>query len=123
LWNPATSEFKVAPLRRLAYESPYQIFVIRLHGFGYDKGRDDYKVIRHVSFHPNPYKTWKDGGRYPFWEIYSLKSNYWRQLDLDHMPTQYNNGVGVQVYTDGVCHWWGETDTHDEVYLVSFYLQ
>ena len=91
------------------------------HGFGYDKGRDDYKVIRHVSFHPirdeDPY-----GPHYPFWEIYCLKSNYWRQLNLHHMPTQYNNGVGVHVYTDGACHWWGETDTHDEVYLVSFYL-
>lgn len=38
------------------------------------------------------------------------------------MPTKYNDRVGVQVYTDGVCHWWGETETHDEVYLVSFNL-
>jgi len=36
------------------------------------------------------------------------------------MPTQYDCNVSVQVYADGVCHWWGESETHDEVYLVSF---
>jgi hypothetical protein len=57
------------------------------------------------------------------WEIYCLKSNCWRKLDLD-MPTQdvCCGGVGVQVYTDGVCHWWygHQSEIGSEVYLVSF---
>ena len=36
------------------------------------------------------------------------------------MPTQYDCNRGVQVYADGVCHWWGESETQDEVYLISF---
>lgn len=96
--------------------------MIDLHGFGYDQVRDDYKVIRHVMFFPMTdadwEETWKDGYHSSLWEIYSLKSNSWRKVAVD-MPTQYNSGVGVQVYMDGVCHWWSESD---EVYLVSFEL-
>jgi F-box interacting protein len=58
----------------------------------------------------------------PVWEIYSLKSNSWRKLDLD-MTTFYRSLVGVpeQVYMNGVCHWLGESETYiNNVYLVSF---
>ena len=45
------------------------------------------------------------------------------KLDVD-MPCRYQNSVGGHVYTDGVCHWWiiSESETCDEVYLVSFNL-
>ncbi|KAK2378242.1 F-box/kelch-repeat protein [Trifolium repens] len=125
LWNPATDECKVIPLSPLAFESPCWDPLIDFHGFGYDQVSDDYKVIRHIVFFPvtdaSWEETWKDGYHDSLWEIYCLKSNCWRKLDLD-MPRQYPNCVGVQMYTNGVCHWWGEdlSEIGDEVYLVSF---
>ncbi|RHN49157.1 hypothetical protein MtrunA17_Chr7g0271461 [Medicago truncatula] len=95
LWNRATSEFKVTPLSPFAFDSPCWHLSISLHGFSYDQVRNDYKVIRHIVFFP---KTYED-------EI---------------CPTQYDCSGGVQVYADGVCHSWGESETQDEVYLVSF---
>ncbi|KAK2432106.1 F-box/kelch-repeat protein [Trifolium repens] len=124
LWNLATDECKVIPLSPFAFESPCWDPSIQFHGFGYDQVRNDYKVIRHIVFSPvtdaDWKETWKDGHHDSLWEIYCLKSNCWRKLDLD-MPTQYHSSVGVHVYTDGVCHWWGEDESEigDEVYLVS----
>jgi molecular chaperone HtpG len=130
LWNPSTGEFKVTPTSPFAFESPYWDPYITIHGFGYDQVGDDYKVIRQVIFeprteedcHPRTYedriKMWKDRHRRPLWEIYCLKSNSWRKLDID-MPSQYS-GLGVQVYTDGVCHWQHKSKTRDNVCLVSF---
>jgi len=54
----------------------------------------------------------------PLWEIYCLKSNSWRKLDR-YMPSKYDD-LGVQVYTDGVCHWQRQSKTCGNVYLVSF---
>jgi len=63
---------------------------------------------------------WKDGYRCPLWEIYCLKSNSLRKLVID-MHAQYYSYVGVQVYMDGVCHWWGESEIlGDNTFLVSF---
>jgi F-box interacting protein len=119
LWNPATDECKVIAISPFAYKSPRWDPYIEFHGFGYDQVNDDYKVIRHIYYFRDSYI---DG---ELWEIYCLKSNCWRKLDLD-MPTQEVccGGVGVQVYTDGVCHWWNgnghESEIGGEAYLVSF---
>jgi molecular chaperone HtpG len=125
LWNPATDECKVIPLSPFAFESSRWDPSIQFHGFGYDQVSDDYKVIRLIIFLPITDEDWeeaqKNGYHDSLWEIYSLKSNCWRILDLD-MPTQYPNCESVHVYTDGVCHWWGEDESEigDEVCLVSF---
>lgn len=125
LWNPAIDDFKIIPFSPFAFESSYWDPIYRLHGFGYDQVTDDYKVIRYVSFSPSfliekdEDEIWNDGRRYPLWEIFSLKRNCWKKLDVD-MPVQNASNVGVQVYMDEVCHWWGESEIHDEVYLVSF---
>jgi F-box interacting protein len=58
----------------------------------------------------------------PIWEIYSLKSNSWKKLDLD-MKKIYRSPVSVveQVYMNGVCHWLGKSERDiDNFYLVSF---
>ncbi|XP_024640797.1 putative F-box protein At3g17490 [Medicago truncatula] len=58
-----------------------------------------------------------------FWEIYSLRSNCWRKLDVC-IPNCYlytfKRGIGL--YTNGVCHWCARTDDSDnfEECLVSF---
>jgi hypothetical protein len=38
------------------------------------------------------------------WEIYSLRSNSWRKLEIN-MPSFLYCIEGTQVYMDGVCHW------------------
>ncbi|CAK8567463.1 unnamed protein product [Lathyrus sativus] len=127
LCNPSTMEFKVLP------PSPSESRVINdvkfyfLHGFGYDHFRDDYKVIRYVSYRLNvsdvenniediPNKLPHDN----IWEIYSLRSNSWRKLDID-LIKGYGSYVGAFVCAKGVCHWWN----HDlnEPLLVSFDLR
>ncbi|CAJ2634138.1 unnamed protein product [Trifolium pratense] len=113
LWNPATCEFKVVPLSPFNSTPPLRTPYYVLHGFGYDSVTDDYKVIQFVDslplaigddyFHDRSYET--------FWEIYSLRSNSWRRLDLCFQNRYYytqNRGIGV--YTNGVCHWWARTD-------------
>ncbi|KAK2432103.1 F-box/kelch-repeat protein [Trifolium repens] len=125
LWNPATDECKVIPPSPFAFESPCWDPSIYFHGFGYDQVSGDYKVIRHIIFFPvtdaDWEETWKDGNHDSLWEIYCLKSNCWRKLDLD-MPMQCSSSADVYVYTDGVCHWLGEDESEigNEVYLVSF---
>ncbi|KAK2377856.1 F-box/kelch-repeat protein [Trifolium repens] len=124
LWNPATDECKVTSPSPFAFEFPWLDPFIDFHGFGYDQVCDDYKVVRHIRFHPitdeDFVETWKDGYGFheSLWEIYSLNYNCWRKLDLD-MPTQYFG----QAYTDGVCHWCCEGEIDDENILVSFDLK
>jgi molecular chaperone HtpG len=52
------------------------------------------------------------------WEIYNLRSNSWRKLDLD-LPRAQHGWVGVYVYLKGVCHWYQDEFEH-KGYLVSF---
>ncbi|XP_045789422.1 uncharacterized protein LOC123884381 [Trifolium pratense] len=59
----------------------------------------------------------------PFWEIYSLRSNSWKELDVC-VPSSYQT-KRTQVYMDDVCHWLGNKDQRIspiEPCLVSFYL-
>ncbi|PNY10138.1 F-box protein, partial [Trifolium pratense] len=122
-WNPTTGEFKITPPSPFVSEPPGCYPQLRLHGFGYDQSTGDYKVIRHISFSllSETDEVGKDPCHPPLWETYSLKNNSWRKVDQD-MPTQYHGSVGVQVYMDGACHWWGEGETPNEVHLVSFFL-
>lgn len=133
LWDPSTEKFKVLPPRPREFivllpnydkVPPYFGSNSSIHGFGYDNSRDDYKVIRCLTFNEyelsNDYKvdwddvkTWSD----PLWEIYSLRSNSWRKLNLD-IPFHYKTSTCVAVYINGVCHWLGETK--DGTYLMSF---
>ncbi|XP_027348432.1 putative F-box protein At5g15660 [Abrus precatorius] len=100
LWNPKTHEFEVLP--------PSLTGIKRLHGFGYDKVSDDYKIICTVAALPKA------------WEIYSLRSDSWRKLDID-MPPCDSKPIGADVYLNGMCHWGGEKDGF-EMCLVSFEL-
>jgi len=139
LWNPTNDEFKVLPESPTKLEPSvcYEIELERLHGFGYDRVRDDYKVIRYVHYELNlsDYESDSDHesdsyyesdalslptsvSREDVWEIYSLRSNSWRKLDLD-MPCGMRTNVGVYVYLNGVWHWWDDDDDDNDAYLVS----
>ncbi|XP_004514373.2 F-box protein CPR1-like [Cicer arietinum] len=109
-WNPATDEFKVIPPSLFDYV-PYHDTMVTYHGFGYDHVRDDYKVIRRLDFFLDCYADvpWDEHvGFPPMWEIYSLRSNSWRKLDVD-IPFCL---LDHEVYMDGFCHWSGKDDYH-----------
>ncbi|RHN52669.1 putative F-box domain-containing protein [Medicago truncatula] len=125
LWNPGTEEYKVLPPSPTESPVIYEEVYYYVHGFGYDHVRDDYKVIRYVEYldvrddfeddmEGEPISLLRDD----MWEIYNLRSNSWRKLDLD-LPRAHRGWVGVYVYMNGVCHWYQDEFEH-KGYLVSF---
>ena len=132
LWNPYTHAIKLIP------PTPYEFVessiedvedygsiddMSYLHGFVYDDLREDFNVICYVSI-KGEHAGYGDMSLDPLWEIYSLRTNSWRILDVFDMPYSLACIDGTQVYMDGVCHWFCEEveDSHDEPCLVSFYL-
>ncbi|XP_058744971.1 putative F-box protein At3g16210 [Vicia villosa] len=140
LWNPAINELKVIP------PSPFELFLspaIRnfdaavtfiidpdLHGFGYDCVGNDYKLIRKTYIIPDFHTERpserdlllvQDKSLDPFWEIYSLKNNSWKKLDID-MPTFLGFWETLRVYMDGICHWLNLNEKYnfDRAFLISF---
>ncbi|XP_058744681.1 F-box protein CPR1-like [Vicia villosa] len=133
LWNPSRDEFNHIPpspvestlpeaARAICYITPY------IHGFGYDLNTCDYKVIRCVFFVGRHVEEWDyvpsgdvfgDTCLDPVWEIYSLKSNSWRKLDLD-MPRSVMGTEDARLYMDGVCHWLCQYHSPLAPCLVSF---
>jgi molecular chaperone HtpG len=103
-WNPATEEVKVIPPSQLEFSCR-----IMDHGFGYDHVKDDYKIIQYVDVVE---------GHDPFWEIYSLKNDSWRKMDID-MPSRVNFD---NVSLNGICHWLGEANDNYDIVVVSFHL-
>ncbi|XP_045807594.1 uncharacterized protein LOC123901480 [Trifolium pratense] len=133
LWNPITDELNVIP-PSLVESVPCTKVIPFIHGIGYDRLRDDYKVIRHVEFDGRSFDFLFDRvlsmeedlaiSKEPLWEIYSLKSNSWKKFDVD-MSMLMNPSTKediAQFYMDGMCHWWDnvEKDSSDETYFVSF---
>ena len=128
LWNPTTEEFIVIPSSHVE-SLPYRKFEAFIHGFGYDHVRDDYKVIRYVEFDSLSFydvmfrglleqeASWKDLPMEPLWEIYSLRSNSWKKLDVDMsmVMSPETREETVRFYMDGMCHWWDkiEKDSDD----------
>jgi len=149
LWNPATNEFNVIPrspvefiestIPEIAKDLVSVGVVSYLQGFGYDSVTDDYKLIRYVCFVGDIHDAQladvleefvlRDVSLDSVWEVYSLRSNSWRKLDVD-MPYSLECKEGTQVYMDGVCHWLCEDDYESSEKhnspsgpcLVSFYL-
>ncbi|QCD79567.1 molecular chaperone HtpG [Vigna unguiculata] len=113
LWNPTINEFKVIPPSPFE-NAPYYIYIgIKYHGFGYDCVRDDYKVIRKVSFFVNSDDDVEPHDVFPLsciWEMYSLRSNSWTNLQLhDCVPTTYDDNN--KFYLEGMCHWLGYAES------------
>ncbi|AES92463.1 putative F-box domain-containing protein [Medicago truncatula] len=135
LWNPSTNTIKLIPptpnefIESSISNSNVEDFVRIIdtyynHGFGYDELINDYKLICYVCIDVE----YADHGVMSldsFWEIYSLRTNSWRILDVD-MPYSLSipYSEGSKVYMDGVCHWLCEVheDNLHGPCLVSFYL-
>ncbi|XP_004510914.1 F-box protein CPR1-like [Cicer arietinum] len=128
-WNPATGEFKIIPHSLQPYDDIE--FNHRPEAFGYDRVRDDYKLIRYAQYPEDFEGNWvyvpeKNStfwefcdiygdeslweGRVvemydPFWEIYSLKSNSWKKLDVVDMPVPWPGRSLVNL--NELSHWLG----------------
>ncbi|XLU58994.1 hypothetical protein S245_053642 [Arachis hypogaea] len=121
LWNPKTDERKIIPPGITDDEPGYDRHV-SVHGFGYDDVNDDYKVIQCVYYIYDPMEL--EEPALTIWQIYSLKSNCWKKLDLE-MTKKENVDKASIAYLNGVCHWWGSqfaTNGLEEQVLVSFNL-
>jgi len=149
LWNPATGEFKTVPCSHRPYKSIE--FNTQPYSFGYDRVRDDYKIIRLVNFHiffegswvllpENNSPFWDMNVDFDdddefwegvpinmydpnYWEIYSLRSNSWRKLNGDVMPTSWDERC--QVNLNEFCHWldlnndMGSFDFSNEIFVAT----
>ncbi|CAJ2673934.1 unnamed protein product [Trifolium pratense] len=135
LWNPTTDEFKVIPPSSAESSVPphWDAFTF-VYGFGYDHVSDDYKIIRDVSFYeitdqnrlPSDVQwedVWSTSQTYyePLWEIYSLRCNSWRKIDVD-IPRDWEVSAENGLFMDGICHWFSscKNNGEDEHFLVSF---
>ncbi|CAK8530187.1 unnamed protein product [Lathyrus sativus] len=122
LWNPTIDEYKVIPPSP-AESVPYRNFSWLIHGFGYDHVKNDYKVLWRIDFYQlnrhdceclgldEENVPWKDVSYEPVWEIYNLRSDSWRKLNINiPMTIPYiflipNNDDGIdRCYTKGMCH-------------------
>ncbi|RHN53073.1 putative F-box domain-containing protein [Medicago truncatula] len=133
LWNPTTKIIKLLPCSKVESENFSDIYVpSRLHGFGYNHVTNDYNVIQLIKVcikekpsydYSGDVKEFVSYRTVPKWEIYSLRSNSWRELDVD-MPSSVDCTEGTQIYMDGVCHWLCEKHKDNPIgpCLVSFYL-
>ena len=110
LWNPTTKEFKFIPSSPIESKPYWRVSPDDGHvPVGYDRVTHEYKVIRFITCIPS-----RDLPSVSFLEMYIPNSNTWRIIDVD-MLRSYDN---VDVYMDGVCHWWAEKEA--QTYLVSF---
>jgi molecular chaperone HtpG len=96
LWNPSTKEFKIIPPSSLSWAES--------HAFGFDSVKEDYKVMCLGVVQS---------------EIYSLRCNSWRKIDVNMQPIRNNYWHYDQLYTDGLSHWLSQSETNN-VALTSF---
>lgn len=96
LWNPFSNEYKVLRGPRL---SPWGSSPLAKYGFAYDSRNNDYKIVRFVMQRNIYLHMWMQ-----HWtEIYSLKSDSWKEVDNFPYPVPILNGTwGVHV--EGALH-------------------
>jgi molecular chaperone HtpG len=128
LWNPTTDEFKVIPPSSAESVATYWSAIAQLHGFGYDHVTDDYKIIRYVCYFERTDEIrlpsevqWGEIDYEPLWEIYSLRCNSWRKIDVD-IPTDWEVCSEQRLFMGGICHWCSrcKNNGEDQHFLVSF---
>lgn len=123
MWNPSTKEFKLIPPSPYS-SGPYWEAWADREAFGYDRVKDDYKLLRHLRFSQMSdcdldVLPWEDiSFDSLIWEVYSLRNNSWKKLDvdMDQEAMDYK-----QLYLDGLSHWMCKRrETNNEAYLLSF---
>jgi len=116
MWNPSTEEFKVIPNGSFEHTilktfPPGSVFedlpvistIVNIHGFGYDPITYDYKMIQYFGFFDDVEKH--DPNDETLWQIYSLRNNSRRDLQVE-MPNHFWNNwwqeTGYAVYFNGM---------------------
>ncbi|KAF7806756.1 F-box/kelch-repeat protein [Senna tora] len=102
LWNPATREVKVLPLPN--HLRP--VLKICIHGFGIDTETNDFKVVCIWMAKQLPNHLRETNLNLPWVEVYSLKSNSWKKIDVTLPNCNLLNPVFVfNSYLNGFYHW------------------
>ncbi|KAA3482117.1 F-box protein CPR30-like [Gossypium australe] len=120
IWNPSTRDFKILPpssVQRPPYFSPFEETYLTLDGvalkhaaFGFDSKTDDYKIIRFVVL---TFVNSEEVYSHPHFmyqvELYSLRSNSWKEIPSDYTPSETTLGNTEPTlgnnYVDGICYW------------------
>ncbi|PON44103.1 F-box domain containing protein [Trema orientale] len=89
LSNPAMKSSRTLPKPNFVDR-----FVLQGVGFGYDSVSNDYKVVRFG----------RDQSLYPKAEVYSLKSDSWKEVGIDS-GTDYFPSLHVEVSVNGAFYW------------------
>jgi len=99
IWNPSTSVRKQIPVSN---SNKYSVKL--LYGFGYDLLTDDYIVV--VESYKCGYRKMSSIDL----EIFSLRANEWKQIELDsdlpyRNPANSEGGPKVGSFLNGSIHW------------------
>ncbi|XP_063938148.1 F-box protein At4g22390-like [Daucus carota subsp. sativus] len=100
LWNSFVRRHRVlvsSCFKRLLDDRDKSYYVV---GMGYDKGTDDYKVIRIVYVQDGKGKQF--GEVAPKVEVYSLRKNTWKKMGDSRVPRLVNE---MGAYIDGRYYW------------------
>ncbi|KAA3481920.1 F-box protein CPR30-like [Gossypium australe] len=103
--------------QRPPYFSPFEETYLTLDGvalkhaaFGFDSKTDDYKIIRFVVL---TFVNSEEVYSHPHFmyqvELYSLRSNSWKEIPSDYTPSETTLGNTEPTlgnnYVDGICYW------------------
>ncbi|KAH0699600.1 hypothetical protein KY284_013815 [Solanum tuberosum] len=93
LWNPSINQYKMFPVHS---ENPKKTRKCDVSmGFGYEKGSDDYKVLRLLSY--------KTGRPLTIVEIYSTNSDSWKEVKSNSRLKM--NTCFCNVIVEGLTYW------------------
>uniref|UniRef100_A0A2C9W0R7 F-box domain-containing protein n=1 Tax=Manihot esculenta TaxID=3983 RepID=A0A2C9W0R7_MANES len=109
LWNPTTSETMILPQSNLSHP-PSESFSLEIVEFGFDSTTCDYKVLRIFE-----YLTGDNQCDY-LAEIYSLRDDTWRKLDVSLNSWELPTHTGA----NGTFYWCAKERDHSRDLIVSF---
>ncbi|GFQ07416.1 putative F-box protein at3g22650 [Phtheirospermum japonicum] len=116
LWNPSTKELKMLPQSSVPRPPSVVFEWARFYGFGFDprsqQQEKDYKVIRFLDFEFEDYTY--SCGRVFLVELYSLKTDSWKQIAYPHTESPMNC---ASIYINGFYYWLGSWGGFD---IISF---
>ncbi|KAF5739163.1 F-box and associated interaction domains-containing protein putative isoform 1 [Tripterygium wilfordii] len=102
LWNPATREYKHLPLSTVESRPRSEDGTL---GFDFDSKNDDFKVLRIPTIRRGGYRGFNCIHQV---ELYSLKSDSWKQISVVGMIPSNIYVEWSNVYHAGIQYWWAE---------------
>ena len=111
IWNPSTRQHHQLP----PIPNPNMLEFLTCCGFGYDSSSDDYKVIVVYTFRYISEETVVD--------VFSLKSNKWKNIKEIHHTTVHHTTLGTRDATvlRGALHWLNSSTSYDGIRKLKLY--